>query len=241
MEPITMSKRFLTPAISFLLRAFMNAGSASSSKPTNVANGNRNVKALVHVAAFALESARPSRIRTRTQECLIMNKSIFGLAVTVLLTMTVHRGFAAEAVHVPATPHAAASTDLIARADRALRDYVAACSTGDDEAIARIVTNDAVVEYGFEEPGTYLGVEAAALNANCSGNAKQAGAGAYISNLWIFPTNDSNAVFVQFTTSSDIRSPAQLPDSKHLALLEMRGDRIFKMRNFSAEDRADVR
>jgi len=164
-----------------------------------------------------------------------MNKSILGLAVIVLLTMTMRTGFAAEPVHVPATPHAAASENIIARADRALRDYVAACSAGDDAVIARIVTSDAVVEYALEEPGTYLVVEAAALSANPSGNAKQAGAGAYISNLWIFPTNDPNAVFVQYTTSSDVRSPAQLPDSEHLALLEMRGDRIFKMRYFSAD------
>jgi hypothetical protein len=172
---------------------------------------------------------------TRTEECLLMNRSILGLTATVLLTMTVHTSFAAEPVHVPATPHAAADANLIARADRALRDFVAACSTGDDEAIARIVTSDAVVEYVLEEPGTYLVVEAAALSANRSGNAKQPGAGAYISNLWIFPTNDSNAVFVQYTTSSDVRSSAQLPDSEHLALLEMRGDRIFKMRYFSAD------
>ena len=164
-----------------------------------------------------------------------MNKSILALAAALLLTMTVQTSFAAERVHVPATPHAAANANLIARADRALRDYVAACSTGDDEAIARIVTNDAVVEYVLEEPGTYLVVEAAALSANCSGNAEWAGAGASISNLWIFPTNDSNAVFVQYTTCSDVRSPPHLPDSEHLALLEMRGDRIFKMRYFSAD------
>jgi len=164
-----------------------------------------------------------------------MNKSILGLAVTVLLAMTVQAGFAAEDVHVPATPYAAASANLIARVDRALRDYVAACSTADDAAIARIVTSDAVVEYVLEEPGTYLVVEAAALRANCSGNAEWAGAGASISNLWIFPTSDSNTVFVQYTISSDVRSPAQFPDSKHLALLEMRGDQILKMRNFSAD------
>jgi len=154
-----------------------------------------------------------------------MNKSILGLAATVLLTMAVKTGFAAEVVYVPATPHAAASANVIARANRALRDYVVACSAGDDEAIARIVTSDAVVEYVLEEPGTYLGVEAAALSADCSSNAKQAGAGASVSNLWIFPTSDSNTVFVKYTTSPG--------DPEHLALLEMRGDRIFKMRNFS--------
>ncbi|TLY79049.1 MAG: hypothetical protein E6K49_04490 [Gammaproteobacteria bacterium] len=163
-----------------------------------------------------------------------MNRFILGVAATVLLTMTAQTGFAAEPVHVPATPHAAASANLIARADRALRDYVAAYSAADDEAIARVLTSDAVVEYVLEEPGTYLEVEAAALSANRSGNAKQTETRAQISNLWIFPTNDSNAVFVHYRTSSNARSPADRPDSEHLALLEMRGDRIVKIRNFSA-------
>ena len=76
-----------------------------------------------------------------------MNRSLSGLAATVLLTMFVQAGCAAEAVHVAATSPAAASANLIARADRALRDYVAACSSGDNEAFARSVTSDAVVEY----------------------------------------------------------------------------------------------
>ena len=107
-----------------------------------------------------------------------MNRSILGLAATVLLTLTVQTGFAAGLVHVPATPQAAASANLIARADRALRDYVAACSTGNEEAVARIVTSDAVLEYALEEPGTYLTVEAAALSANRSVNAEPTGTGA---------------------------------------------------------------
>ena len=164
-----------------------------------------------------------------------MNRSIFGLAATVLLTMTAQVGFAAEPVHVPATPQAAASANLIARAARGLRDYVAAYSTGDDDAIARIVTSDAVVEYVLEEPGALVVVERAALSANRSGHSKQTGTGTHISNLWIFPTSDSNAVFVQYTTSSDVRSPVEVPNSEHLALLEMRGDRIAKIRNFSAD------
>jgi hypothetical protein len=175
----------------------------------------------------------PAGYGLELEECRLMNRSILGLAATVVLTMTVQTGSGAEPAHVPATPRAAASANLIDRAERALRDYVAACSTGDDEAIARIVTSDAVVEYALEEPGTYLEVEAATRSVKHSGYAEQTGT--HISNLWIFPTIDSNAVFVQYTTSSDVRSPAQLPDSEHLALLEMRGDRIAKMRNFSAD------
>src|SRR4030088_2206926 len=136
-----------------------------------------------------------------------MNRSLLGLAATVLLTMTVQTGFAAEPAHVPAIPQSAASANLIARADRALRGYVAACSTGDDEAIARIVTSDAMVEYALEEPGTYLAVEATALSSTRSGDAEQRRSGAHISNLWIFPTPDPNTVFVHYTIGSDVRSP----------------------------------
>ena len=161
-----------------------------------------------------------------------MNRSILGFAVTALLTVTTHTGFAADATHVPATALAAANADLIARADRALRGYVTACSTGDEEAMARIVTSDAVLEYGLKEPGTYLRVEAAALIAKRSVNAQPTETGAHVSTLWIFPTPDSNVVFVKYTIASDGRSPAQVSDFEHLALLEMRGDRIFKMRNF---------
>jgi hypothetical protein len=163
-----------------------------------------------------------------------MNRSILSLAVTVLLTMTVQTGCAAESAQVAAIPQSATSANLIARADRALRDYVAACSNGDNEAFARIVTSDAMVEYALEEPGTYLAVEAAALSAKRSDNSKRTESGAHVSNLWIFPTSDSNTVFVHYTTRSDVRSPAQRPDSEHLALLEMRGDRIFEMRNLGA-------
>ena len=159
-----------------------------------------------------------------------MNRSILGFLVLVLTVTAAHAGFATEATHVPATPLAAANANLIARADRALRAYIAACSTGDDEAIARIVTSDAVVEYALQEPGTYLKVEAAALIARRSVKPKSTGAAARVSNLWIFPTPDSNVVFVRYTIGTDLRSPAQ--NTGHLAQLEMRGDRIFMMRHF---------
>jgi hypothetical protein len=164
-----------------------------------------------------------------------MNTSILRFTATALLVMTVHTGFAAERTHAPATALAAGEVNLIARAERALRGYVAACSTGDDEAIARIVTSDAVVEYALKEPETYLVVEATALSVKRWRNGNQAGTGASIGKLWIFPTNDSSVVFVQYATSSDVRSPAQLAEAEHLALLEMRGDRIFKLRYFSTD------
>ena len=160
-----------------------------------------------------------------------MNKSILSFAVIPLLSFIAQAGFAAEATHVPSTALAAANADLIARADRALRNYVHACSIGDSDALARILTSDAEVEYQLEEWGTYLKIEADALIANCSNYTKSSGTGAHISRLWIFPTPDSNVVFVRYTVGSDIRSPVQVLDSGQLAIIEMRGDRIFKIRN----------
>jgi hypothetical protein len=163
-----------------------------------------------------------------------MSRSILGLAATVLLTTTVHTGVAAETTHVPATPQVAASAGLIARADRALRDYVAACSAGDDEVIARTVTSDAVFEYALDEPGAYRAVEAVTLSTSRSVDAEPTGTGPRISKLWIFPTNDPNVVFVHYILGSDVPSPTQVRGPEHLAMIEMRGDRIFKMRNFTA-------
>jgi len=163
-----------------------------------------------------------------------VNRSPSAVAASVLLTLTAPTGFASEHEQGRAIPDAAPSADLLARADRALRDYVAACSTGDIGALVRIFTNDAVIEYALDEPGTYLIVEAAALSANRVGNSQQTGPGAHISNLQIFLTPNSNTVFVHYTTSGDVRTPDEVPAPEQLALLEMRGDRIYKMRKLGA-------
>jgi NAD(P)H-dependent FMN reductase len=42
----------------------------------------------------------------------------------------------------------------------------------------------------------------------------------------------------QYTIGSDVRSRTQVPDSEHLAIIEMRGERIFKMRSFRNLDDA---
>src|SRR5258707_15222091 len=96
--------------------------------------------------------------------------TIAGLATTVLLTTAAH---AVAPVDARPNPQAAASANLIDRADRALRDYIAACSSGGDEAIARVVTSDAMFEYALDEPGTYLAVEAAARNGHPPSQAHQ--------------------------------------------------------------------
>ena len=49
-----------------------------------------------------------------------------------------------------------------------------------------------------------------------------------VSNLWILPTGDANAVFIQY----DARASASSPTQRQLALLELAGGRIAKLRNF---------
>ena len=163
-----------------------------------------------------------------------MNRSLFALAATAIVT--IETGFSAPPLHVPATAHSEAIAHLIDRADHALRAYVAACSKGDGEAIGRLVTNDALVEYTLKEPGAYLSVDAAVLSASAPGNSRQKGPeAASVADLWIFPTNDSSVVFVQYAIRSGRRPSAQAPVTRYLALIEMRGDRIFKMRNFTVD------
>jgi hypothetical protein len=94
----------------------------------------------------------------------------------------------------------------------------------------------ALVEYTLKEPGAYLSVDAAVLSASASGNSRQKGPeAASVADLWIFPTNDSSVVFVQYAIRSGRRPSAQAPVTRYLALIEMRGDRIFKMRNFTVD------
>ncbi|HEX4674047.1 MAG TPA: hypothetical protein VH209_01890 [Steroidobacteraceae bacterium] len=46
-----------------------------------------------------------------------------------------------------------------------------------------------------------------------------------IANVWIFPTADSNTVFVRYTVNT----------SEHLLLVEMKGDQIATLRDFTTE------
>jgi len=92
--------------------------------------------------------------------------------------------------------------------------------------VARAFTSDAVVEYPLAEPGRYLTVDATALSSHCGGNVPPTGRAEHISNLWVFPTNEANTVFVQYSTTSDSVSTQGTSPAEHLSLLEMRGDRL---------------
>ena len=128
--------------------------------------------------------------------------------------------------HVPQTAAARKWADLIARTERALGGYAAACASGEGRALSQVTTDDLHIEYTLNEPGTYLTVDGANAPAGC---AAMAGLTSRTSNVWIFPTN-SAVVFVQF----DAQNAAGAPSQRQLALVEMRGERIARIVNFSA-------
>jgi hypothetical protein len=127
--------------------------------------------------------------------------------------------------HVPQTQNARKWADLIARTERALGGYAAACSAGEGQALSLVTTNDLHIEYTLGEPGTYLTVDGSNAPAGC---AAMVGLNTRTSNVWIFPTN-SSVVFVQF----DAPAAAGAPSQRQLALVEMRGERIARIVNFS--------
>jgi hypothetical protein len=162
------------------------------------------------------------------------------LIATLMLSMNSMTTLAADSVNASATSASEVNADAISRADHALRDYLLACSVHDAQAIGRAVTADAVFEYVLEEPGSYLTIDATSLRAHCAVEDRAGESPLRISNLRIFPTSDSNAVFVRYTTPAVGDSPravdhSELPatTSEHLALIELRGDRIAKLRDFT--------
>jgi hypothetical protein len=152
------------------------------------------------------------------------------LIATLMLSMNSMTTLAADPVTAPAASLSKVNADVISRADRALRDYLLACAVHDGQAIGKAVTSDAVFEYVLEEPGSYLTVDATSLHAHCAVEEQTAKSPLQISNLRVFPTADSNAVFVSYTTAA-----ADSPPSEHLALIELSGERIAKLRDFTTK------
>jgi len=135
------------------------------------------------------------------------------------------------AAQSPRTAAAQAAGDLISRAERAVIDFLAACVSHDAQGLHNVTTSDVRIEYTLDDPGTYLGMDAGSLIAECAANTVAGNSGTHVANLWIFPTGDANAVFVQYD------APAGSVDTmshRQLALVEMRGDRISRFLNFAA-------
>jgi hypothetical protein len=83
------------------------------------------------------------------------------------------------------------------------------------------------VDYALEEPDTYLSMSQPSLTSSC---AIFGGEQTRVANLWIFPTADGKSVFVRY----EVRDSVSSTSHEHLSLLEMRGDRIARLLNFSS-------
>jgi len=137
---------------------------------------------------------------------------------------------------VPHTPAATRSAAVIARAESAFAAYLAACSSQSARDLLAALTDDAVVEYASQNPGTYRMVDAFALIGEVTDASTRDAGAQQVSGVWIYPTNDANVVFVQYEAQS---GPASLPGTRkqpQLVMLEMRGDRIARMRSFGPRD-----
>lgn len=80
---------------------------------------------------------------------------------------------------------------------------------------------------------------AAARAAHVIDRARQAllDSDAQISELWIFPTGEPNTVFVHYRRAgtSPVSAAGMPVTTEHLALIEMRGERIARVHDFSAK------
>ena len=151
------------------------------------------------------------------------------LAVGTALTLAGNPTWPAEpSTHVPKIDAARAAAALISRADRAIRRYLDACGSTRDAQ--DIVTSDARIEYTLDNPGALLSLDASSIFASC---APIGMSGAQPGDLWIFPTGEENAVFVEYDLpDSGPASTGEGAAARQVALVEMRGDRIHRMRNF---------
>ena len=163
------------------------------------------------------------------RNCLM---TVLGVALTLAARIGLCTDSTASAemhVKTPDTAAARAAAELISKVQRAMTGYFAACTSRDERGLDAVTTNDARFEYTLHEAGSYLSVEATSLRAACPANLASGNGAARVSELWIFPTNDPNAVFVRFSSGSlaEITTP-------QLALVEMRGEQIARILNFSA-------
>lgn len=118
-----------------------------------------------------------------------------------------------------------------ARVSRAVEGYVNAMSRRDGRTLPTFFTDDAVVEFVSDNSGVSLAVRADSLLDEVAPGAVDPLA--HVANVRVFPTRDASAVFVQYdvVVNADDR-PDQT--SSRLALVEMRGERIDKLVDFSA-------
>jgi ketosteroid isomerase-like protein len=152
-------------------------------------------------------------------------------AATLLALGSTHI-FAGEPVYnSPNTAQARDASDLLQRGARAISAYVSACAQHKWQRLDETITPDAVFEYLQADPGTYLTLDAIAVDDYCKALDK----GLHVTASRTFPTNDPNSMFVEYEAKPDESSTKV---DEHLVLLTMRGGKIARIRDFTVSGKA---
>ena len=106
--------------------------------------------------------------------------------------------------------------------------YVAACADQDLPGLEKALTDDATVEYPMAELGTYLTVDASAVADYCSTNEGKG----HIASLWAFPTG-ADSILIKYSLKPDGISATD-KSADHLLQINMRGDRISRIRDLTS-------
>jgi hypothetical protein len=158
---------------------------------------------------------------------LMTSALVFAASITVALATRAPSSDATlsttDAVFVPKTRAASRAEGLIARVQPAFQGYLSAVAAGRPDTLSRYLTEEAVIEYPTQEPGMLLAVDG---GGSCIESASREGKRFEISR--IFPTADAITVFVEYKVTRD--TAANEPAAKHLAMVEMREDRIALVR-----------
>lgn len=146
---------------------------------------------------------------------------VFGCEYTVAANATFHS---------PATVQAYQDQDVLERAAHALQRYVALCRRHERKDLTHFVTSDLAVEYLTASAGIVApAADLTAFPDPCIGARALAGSG-QLSDLWVFPTDAPDAVYVEFGLNRGDRPDATSAD--HVAMLVMRRGRIARLRIF---------
>ncbi|MEA3183390.1 MAG: hypothetical protein QOI59_6913 [Gammaproteobacteria bacterium] len=167
------------------------------------------------------------------------NGSMLRVFCTVLLTVSMQTVFAGDAAvsstqisrfRYPTTKgYTVDRVDLIARVERALSRYAAACATRDEKAMAEVFTDFAVIAYASSAPGRFIASGAIAAE-ECWAAGALTGTSSNESPIWIYPTSDPNDVLIQYTVVPGAGTAQH--EVQDIALVEMAGDRISQIRDY---------
>jgi hypothetical protein len=168
-----------------------------------------------------------------------MNRSLISTLVASVALFGIQLAHGAE-TYTPITtgpqfraatiaPDRAASAPLIASVERALLRSDAACASHDDNAVAEVFTDFAIIEYQSSVVGQFVGISANTDEA-CWATSVLATSRVSGSSIWIYPTSEPNDVIIQYTAV--VGSGTAQHTIQDLALVEMTGDRIARIRDY---------